>query len=59
MTLGKYKDNGQDILHWCELSETEETDLGRLWSVFLVNTVHDRNKHWRGAKNKSFEFSLK
>jgi len=26
--IGKYKDNGQDGLHWYEFSETEETDLG-------------------------------
>ena len=45
MRVGKYKDNGQDGLHWYEFSETEETDLGIWWSVFLVNTAHDRNKH--------------
>jgi len=26
MTVGKYKDNCQDGLHWYEFSETEETD---------------------------------
>ena len=28
MTVGKYKDTGQDGLHWYEFSQTEETDLG-------------------------------